>query len=117
MKRVFVCSPYAGDIKRNVTVAENVCRMAIKQGHAPFAPHLLYPRFVDDLKLAERQMGIACGLKYMEICDEVWVFTGNGISTGMRQEIAYAKSIGKPVIEIESLEDLGETEEFFRLSA
>jgi hypothetical protein len=36
----------------------------------------------------------------MECCDEVWAFTGNGISSGMRLELDRAGQLGKPIIEI-----------------
>ncbi len=104
MKRVFICSPFAGDIERNIEVAKEICRMAMKQGYAPFAPHLLYPRFVDDLNPDERAAGINCGLSFMQICSEVWAFTGSGISKGMQQELSYAREIGKTIVEIHEVE-------------
>ncbi|WP_415519328.1 MAG: hypothetical protein ACEB74_02220 [Desulfovibrio aminophilus] len=100
MKRIFVCSPFAGDITRNVKVAEALCRQVMRSGHAPFAPHLLYPTFTDDSVPEQREMGIACGLAFMECCDEVWAFIGNGISSGMRRELDHAGQLGKPIIEI-----------------
>ena len=103
MKRIFICSRYAGDTARNEAVAERLCRKAVEAGHAPFAPHLLYPRFLDDRRREERDLGIACRLAFMEACDEVWVYVGDGISDGMRRETARALEIGKPVVEIEEL--------------
>jgi len=103
VKRIFICSRYAGDVTRNVTVAERLCRKAVERGHAPFAPHLLYTRFLDDEKASERELGIACGLKFMKTCDEVWVYTGDGISSGMRREIDHAIRLGRPVVEIEEI--------------
>lgn len=97
MKRIFICSRYAGDTARNEAVAERLCRKAVEAGHAPFAPHLLYPRFLDDRRREERDRGIACGLAFMEACDEVWVYVG------MRRETARALELGKPVVEIEEL--------------
>lgn len=46
-------------------------------------------------------VGIACGLAFMEVCDEVWVYTANGVSSGMKQELDQAHRLGKPVVEIE----------------
>ena len=51
MKRVFICSRYAGDVPRNTATAERPCREAVARGCAPFAPHLLYTRFPDDEKV------------------------------------------------------------------
>ncbi len=98
MKRVFICSRYAGDVSLNVTVAKMLCRIAIDDGAAPFAPHLLYPQFLDDDDPADRMKGIGCGLAFMAVCDEVWVYDGGGISSGMEYEIKQAERLGKPVI-------------------
>lgn len=103
MKRIFICSRYAGDVSMNTKVAERLCRKAVERGCAPFAPDLLYTRFLDDEKASEREVGISCGLTFMETCDEVWVFIGHGVSDGMRREIAHARSLGKPVVEVEDL--------------
>ncbi len=100
MKRVFICSRYAGHIEANVRNAERLCRRAVEQGCAPFAPHLLFTRFLNDAAPEERNSGIECGLAFMEMCDEVWAYTGNGVSDGMRREIAHARDLGKPVIEL-----------------
>ena len=103
MKRVFICSRYARDVSRNTVTAERLCRKAVERGCAPFAPHLLYTRFLDDGKTSEREAGIACGLTFMETCDEVWVFTGEGLSDGMRREVDHARRLCKPVVEVEVL--------------
>src|SRR5664279_6597399 len=88
MKRVYICSPYAGDVEGNTERAQWLCREAIKDGCAPYAPHLLYPQIIDD-----RQAGITCGLAYLGLCDELWVYANNGISPGMRQEIDHAQHL------------------------
>jgi hypothetical protein len=54
----------------NYTLA--TCRAIALAGGVPFAPHLLYPRFLDDTAPEERAIGIACGLRLMEAADEVW---------------------------------------------
>lgn len=100
MKRVFICSRFAGDVDRNIETARKLCRRAVEQGCAPFAPHLLYPQFVDDALPEERQAGIACGLEFMAVCDEVWAYVGDGVSDGMRREMAHAQRLGKPLIEL-----------------
>ena len=99
-KRVFICSRYVGDVERNVEIALALCRMAVEAGCAPFAPHLIYTRFLDDGDPIERELGISLGLRFMEACEEVWVYVGDGISEGMRREIAHARRLGKTVVEI-----------------
>lgn len=96
--RVFICSKYAGDIKHNVNVALALCRMAVKSGLAPFAPHLLYTQFLEESDPAQRDLGISLGLRFMETCGVVWVYVGEGVSDGMRREMKHARRLGKPVV-------------------
>ena len=100
VKRIYLCSRYAGDTATNVAVSERLCRQVIEAGGAPFAPHLLYPRFLDDRNPSEREISIACGLTFMEVCDEVWVYSGDGLSSGMRREVDHAIRLGKTLVEI-----------------
>ena len=55
---VFICSPYAGDIKTNVDKAKRYLRFAVDKGAIPFAPHLLYPQVMDDHDPDERKLGL-----------------------------------------------------------
>ena len=103
MKRIYLCGRYAGETDKNVVVAERLCRRLVDAGQAPFAPHLLYPRFLDDGKLWELELGISCGLTFLEVCDEVWVYTAAGVSSGMRREVDHAIRLGKPLVEIKEI--------------
>lgn len=102
MKRIFVVSRLRADTReglaQNIARAERLCHIVADLGHAPFAPHLLYTRFLDDTVPAEREMGIACGKAWLAVCDEVWVDAARGISEGMAGEIEDAKALGKPVV-------------------
>lgn len=93
MRRVFVASPYAGDIDRNVHYA--TCAMAdcLRRGEAPFAPHLLYtrPGVLRDEDPKERALGMAAGNAWAEIADALVVYTDLGVSAGMEAEIAEAR--------------------------
>lgn len=96
MKRVYICSPYAGDRAANTENAIRYCRFAAERGCDPFAPHLFYTRFLNDAVPSERLFGVELGLRRIEECDELWVF-GNTISPGMQAEIERAERIGRPV--------------------
>jgi hypothetical protein len=109
VKRVYIASPLRGtpdpdpevqalNVARNQAVAALLCLFASKDGVAPFAPHLLYPLFLDDGLPADREAGIRSGLAFMEACEEVWVYTKLGISSGMEQEIMYAHANGIRVV-------------------
>ena len=95
MKRVFVCSPYRGDVATNVALARAACREVLRIGDAPFAPHLLYPELLDDDDQEERELGMAAGRTWLVAADEVLVV--GPVSDGMRQEIDEALARGIPV--------------------
>ena len=88
---VYICSPYSGNIDRNVKWARRYSRFALEQNTIPITPHLLYPQFINDNDPVERHL--ACHkINYVLIgkCEELWVF-GRNISTGMEYEISVAQ--------------------------
>ena len=87
---VYICSPYAGDVERNVESAQRYSRFAVEKGYIPIAPHLLFPQFLNDRNPKERQLGLFFGNAIMSKCSEVWVF-GSRISAGMEDEIKRAR--------------------------
>jgi len=87
---VYICSPYAGDVERNVESAQRYSRFAVEKGYIPIAPHLLFPQFLNDRNPKERQLGLFFGNALMSKCSEVWVF-GSRISAGMETEIKRAR--------------------------
>ena len=95
MRRVFVCSPYRGDIARNTDIAQAICREIALAGDAPFAPHLLYPDFLDDDDEVERATGITASITWLAAADLVLVV--GEPTEGMQREIAAARSLGIPI--------------------
>jgi len=93
VRKVFVCSPYAGCVKENVHNARMYSRFVFLCGCMPITPHLMYPRFLEDKDIKERDAGIQMGLILLDFCNEIWVF-GQRISNGMRREIAFAEAHG-----------------------
>lgn len=87
---VYVCSPFSGDVERNIGNARRYSHFAVEQGFIPLAPHLLFPQFLNDNNLYERELGLHFGNVLMSHCSEVWVF-GDYISQGMDAEIKRAK--------------------------
>ena len=84
-KKVFICSPFRGDMEGNARKAAAYCRMACEEGHLPIAPHLLFPQFLNEGIEEERRLGIAMGMELLALCDEVWVF--GEATEGMAAEI------------------------------
>lgn len=93
---VFICSPFAGDTEHNIRCAQNYCRYAVSKNRIPFAPHLLFPQFMDDSDPEQRKLALHFGMRFMNKCTEVWAF-GKNISKGMRVEIDRAMDQGIPI--------------------
>lgn len=87
---VYICSPYSGDVERNIKKARSFCRFALEQNCIPIAPHLLFPQFMDNDKPKERELAMFMNIVLMGKCSEVWVL-GDIISSGMAREIEKAK--------------------------
>lgn len=97
MKKVYIVSHYAGDIRTNTEKAKDYCRFAVSKGYLPFAAHLFFPLFLDEKEPVLRETGIEMGLEMLKTCDEVWVFDFNTISAGMQKEIREAERLGIPI--------------------
>lgn len=90
---VYVCSPYKGDVEKNVERARAYCRQVFEAGYHPVAVHLFFPQFLRDAVPEERAAGMAMGLALLPMCRAL-VICGDTISEGMKQEIIAAQSIG-----------------------
>lgn len=99
---VYVASPFHGDgsaeaQRENMKRAAVYCAWVAQRGHVPYAPHLMFPLFLDENKPGERDIALKCGIEMLKRCDQLIAFTDHGISEGMKTEIKFALSIGKPV--------------------
>ena len=93
---VYVCSPFSGEIEKNVENARRFSRFAVDAGCIPITPHLFFPQFLNDEKPEERELGLFMGIVLLSKCEELWVF-GSKISKGMNAEIEKAKRKGQKV--------------------
>ena len=93
---VYICSPYAGDVKQNVRRTQAYCRFAVQKNCVPIATHLLFPQFMDDTDPVQRQHALFMSRLLLTKCNEVWVF-GETISQGMASEIRKAESRNKTI--------------------
>lgn len=107
MKTVYVCSPFSPTVRYsvydNVKYAALCCRFVLKNGNAPFAPHLMYPWCLRDNEQSHRNLACAAGIEYLKKCDEVWCFIRNQLdikSEGMKSEISEAVKNGIPVFDV-----------------
>ncbi len=90
--RVFIGSPWRGDVVKNGRNAQRLIKHALKKGYAPFAPHLIYPQVLNDDDPGEREAGINAGLSFLKTCNEAWVYAGAAVSAGMAIEIKFFQS-------------------------
>jgi len=93
MKKIFICSPLAGNVKQNIRKATIVSREIYKQGLLPIFSHaytdIIAPKLNDNIP-KERKKLMEISKEMLKMCNEIWVF-GDTISLGMKEEIAYAK--------------------------
>ena len=88
---VYVCSPYRGNVDENVINARKYSRFTFDEKNIPITPHLLYPQFINDNNLFERNIAIhKINYVLIGLCKEMWVF-GDVITEGMEREILIAK--------------------------
>lgn len=90
--RVYVASrlraPSAAEAKRNADLVRLACAHATAQGVRPFAPHLLYPHWLDPRDAAQDALGIEMALADLAECQQLWLYVdGRGISQGMAAEL------------------------------
>lgn len=101
----YIASPLSGNIDENLQFARKACGYAAMQGAVPYAPHLLFPQFLDDNDPEQRDTGIRMGLQMLRRCDELWL-CGDVISNGMAEEEKLARRLGIPVRTVSSQEIL-----------
>ena len=97
MSIVYVCSPYRGDVERNVEKAIRACKYVVSRGYLPLAPHLLFPQFMNDNIEEERELAMDFNSKLILKCDAFWVF-GDIVTEGMAAEIEIASAAGMLIL-------------------
>lgn len=99
MQLVVIESPYAGDVKRNVTYARRAMADCLARGEAPIASHLLYtqPGVLDDNKPDERALGIKAGLHWAGCANKAVYYMDYGLSSGMEKALEFYTGYGMDV--------------------
>ena len=95
LKKVYICSPLAGNIMQNIENVKLYTRYALNCGVAPVVPHF-FALCIDDNIKEERELGLSAGLSLLWFCDELWVF-GDQISQGMQKEIKFCENLNIPI--------------------
>ena len=95
MKKIYICSPYRGDVKKNIENVKRYCRDAAWDG-IPIAPHLYFTQFLDDDSYSDRWRGTHWGLELLKECAEIRVYADE-VSEGMIEEIKEAQKCNIPI--------------------
>ena len=103
-KLCYVCSPYRGDVARNVKYAQELTGRAVRRGLVPITPHPYLTQALDDNDPAERALGMETGLHLLEPCEYIMIGGRYGISEGMRHEIERAHRLGKTFLYADTME-------------
>ncbi len=80
---VIVESPFAGDMEANRAYAIKACADCLRRGEVPYASHLFFPQFLDELKPEECELGLTAGYAMWPIASKIVFYVDLGISTGM----------------------------------
>lgn len=102
MEKVYICSPYRGDIEKNTELARRASRYAVDKGYLPIAPHLLFPQFMEEE--TEREKALEMNYFILRVCHELWII-GDRLTAGMKTEINKAAEMG---IKIKAIDIGGE---------
>ena len=94
LEKVYVCSPYRGNVSQNIENARKYCRFVLLQGKIPVAPHLMLPQFMSEV--TEREEALRINFTLLEDCKELWAFVENEdcqVTEGMSYEISHANKV------------------------
>ena len=102
MPLTYVCSPLSAPTRAEMLAnAAKACTYMVKAesefGGRAVAPHAYLPYLLDDRNPAERALALEFDLKLLSMCERIVVY-GSRISSGMKEEIEYAQSLGIPVL-------------------
>ena len=98
MQRVFISHPLFSEYTqaKNFLSADRICRKAKESGYLPVSPLHLFSYFEETETESDRLAILEYCKTLIDTCDEVWSY---GISGGCVIEVAYAKEIGKPIVD------------------
>jgi len=100
---VYLCHPFATDPTENTQRLRRLCRQALAAGYLPIAPPLYLPTFINEATEGEEAMALR--LQLVGLCQEMWVFTDNGLSEDMCRELKVAQGWFDATLRIHFLSD------------
>lgn len=101
MTIIYIAHPIGGNVEVNMVLVQDIVDQMFSDRPEiyPIAPYLYALRRLDDSKPDDRLRGIGINKLYFDrrFIDEVWLF-GNRVSSGMWQEVQWARKLGIPVV-------------------
>jgi hypothetical protein len=97
VKRVFLISPYSGDVERNLKYADKCQTFCFSSGWAPFAGHLQYTRVLDDSDEKDRSFGMTSAYEWLIVSELAVAFMDLGVSRGMHADLDAASRLKVPI--------------------
>lgn len=97
MKKIYICSRYAGDVPGNRAKAQAFSQYAFKHGYMPTCVHIFLNEITGLLEEKDRVQLLDLAKSWVFDCDQVWVFDIDGISSGMQGEIDFALNLQIPI--------------------
>lgn len=89
------CNPSNGHtLEENLRYARLCCLDVLKMGDSPYASHLFFTQFLDEMTPEERGLGIKAGLAWCSNAKICAVYTDHGLTGGMEKGIEAAKKLG-----------------------
>lgn len=110
MRTCIIESPFGADPEFFARYLEECIRHAtyIRQ-RSPYASHKMLTGILDDAVPQERARGMVAGFAWHGLASEVAVYTDFGISEGMEEGIAHARSMGTNIVyctlDLDEIED------------
>ena len=92
-EKIYVCSPYRGDIAKNTWYASAYARFVLEMGYLPVAPHIYFPRFMFDERASDRELAMEMNHQLLAECRALWCF-GDEVTDGMSKELEWAAELG-----------------------
>ena len=106
IKKVFIESPYSGNIEENVEYARECMADSLLRGEGPFLSHLIYTQFPkkgfvsdDDKehKIIGRENSIKAAEEWRKVSDLVVFYIDKGMSKGMLEGKRKTEELGIPI--------------------
>jgi hypothetical protein len=102
MKRIYIAGPISGgtlETLANIRAGLKAAAKAIKQGFAPFIPHLDFQLnlVADEADVLTKEEFQANSMAFVDVCEEMWILPGWENSGGTKREMERAKDLGIPI--------------------